>query len=56
MFKLTIKTGNEAYQGGSLTYELARNLQDIAGKLQAGNTYGSVMDTNGNKVGSWEVK
>lgn len=55
MFTLAIKTGNAAYDDGNCEYELIRNLKEIIKKLEYGYDSGSVMDINGNKVGSWEL-
>ena len=35
--------------------ELARMLREIAEKIEKGRVYGSVMDINGNIVGSWDI-
>ena len=35
--------------------ESRRILQEIVGKLFYGYDHGSIMDINGNKIGSWEI-
>lgn len=55
MFKLTIKTDNEAFSEDP-GYEIARILKKIAQKLEDGDTNGPVMDVNGNKVGQWVLE
>ena len=58
-FRLTIRTGNDAMQ---TWYDLANALRRIAEQLQdlGDETVSSdssvVMDSNGNRVGQWEVK
>lgn len=34
--------------------ETARTLRELADKIEAGRTFGKVMDINGNTIGSWE--
>ena len=60
MFKCEIKTGNVAFcdpDGNESEYwecvELNRILADICLKIDEGETSGSCMDINGNKVGKW---
>lgn len=60
MLKIEIKTGGSAYRDendnlDSNAYELRRNLKEISEKLEYGYTSGSVMDINGNKVGTWSL-
>lgn len=62
MLKIEIKTGGAAFRdtnGGEdaawKASECRRLLDIISGKLDAGKTYGSIMDINGNKVGEWKV-
>lgn len=54
MFKLTIRTENEAFDGFPGD-ELARILRDVAEKLQDGRNRAVCVDVNGNTVGSWEL-
>jgi hypothetical protein len=35
--------------------ETARILKKIASYVESGTNYGSIMDVNGNKIGSWEL-
>lgn len=61
MFKCEIKTGGSAFcdpcTGEESEYwesvELNRILADICLKIEEGETSGSCMDINGNKVGKW---
>lgn len=55
MFTLTIETDNAAF-GDEPSYELSRILLEVAEKVGAGHTRGTVRDENGNRVGSFEVK
>lgn len=50
-FRLTINCGNEAFDDTNV--ELVRLIREVANKVEKGDTYGKVMDTNGNTVGSW---
>jgi hypothetical protein len=58
MFKMEIKTGGAAFrdEDGNLDetgYEVRRQLKSISEKIKDGYTGGVLIDTNGNKVGSW---
>lgn len=63
MLKIEIKTGGAAftnddeefdvYYGG---HEVQRILTEVALKVQNGQTEGSCMDINGNKVGNWSLE
>lgn len=60
MLKIEIKTGGAAYSDGdTLTDEgrrnLSANLKVIANMILNGENDGTIIDVNGNKVGSWEV-
>lgn len=35
--------------------ELYRIMAEVAAQLQMGRIFGSCFDTNGNKVGKWEI-
>lgn len=52
-FTLTIKLGNDAMQ---TRRDIADALRAVVDKLESGALDGKIFDTNGNKVGSWEVK
>lgn len=59
MVKIEFTTGNAAFRdedGNLIEYEVARILKNIAASIEEGYTYGPIMDYNGNKVGSWEIK
>ena len=52
-FNVKIKCDNEAFQGGP--DEIVRMLRGIANRISAdGELTGSVLDYNGNSVGSFE--
>jgi hypothetical protein len=52
--KIEIKTLGSAFQEDSFEYELARILRELAYKIEYGLKPSSIMDHNGNKVGSVE--
>ena len=56
MFKMSFKTGNDAFMGGNLYDESARILHKIANDIEQGNDTGNCRDINGNKVGEWSLK
>lgn len=64
MLKIEIKTGGAAYRDeyseedrlDPYNTELIRNLKDIIYKLERGHDVGSIMDINGNKVGTWKLE
>ena len=35
--------------------EVARILKKITAQIEDGEDYGSIMDINGNKIGSWKI-
>jgi len=51
MFKLTIKTGNAAFDGRE-AYEVARILRDIANRIDYAELKPLVRDSNGQTVGA----
>ena len=52
MFKIEFDTGNAAFEEYD-TYEIRRILAYIGEQLEF-KTEGSVIDINGNKIGSWK--
>ena len=52
MFELKFDTGNAAFEEYD-TYEIRRILAYISEQLEF-KTEGSVIDINGNKIGSWK--
>ena len=52
-FSVKINSGNDALVGDEKTFELARILTDIAGRILAGRHADAIMDINGNNVGQW---
>ena len=61
MFKCEIKTGGAAFCDPSTgeeseyweSVELKRILENVCLRIEEGETSGSCMDINGNKVGKW---
>lgn len=52
MFEIKFDTGNAAFDEYD-TYEIRRILKEVANSLEWKNS-GSVIDINGNKIGSWK--
>lgn len=52
-FNLKIKTTNDAFSDKS--YEVARILRDVAKRVDSGHESGAIMDSYGNRCGSWEM-
>lgn len=50
--KLNIETDNSAFEDPN---ELPKILRSIARDIEEGRTFGIIRDTNGNRVGSWEL-
>lgn len=55
MFEVKIQTGNAAfgedrYEKGA---EIARILREVADAVESGSSYGTCIDYNGNRVGTW---
>lgn len=63
MFKMEIKTGGAAFRdpftGEESDFdeerEVAKLLEHVKHEVHNGNRYGSIMDVNGNKVGTWKL-
>lgn len=51
---ITIETDNAAF-ADDLFGELARALKIVAGKIQSGQDAGSIWDSNGNRVGEFDI-
>jgi hypothetical protein len=47
--------GNEALTGIDNRCEYARLMIDIANKIMSGYSDGPIIDSNGNKVGEWDI-
>jgi len=54
MFKLTIDTGNAAFNEGMAGQELARILRTAAEALENGARTAPLRDVNGNRVGRFD--
>ena len=52
--KIQFSTGNAAFDEYG-DAEIRRILEEIANKVECGYDHGSIMDINGNKIGSWEL-
>ena len=55
MFKLTIETGNAAFDGEDRAAEVARLLRTAADALERGTTGAPLHDYNGNFVGRFDL-
>lgn len=54
-FTLVFKMDNAAF-GVDWDTESARILEKIAARIRSGDSYGNIMDINGNRVGKWEAR
>lgn len=54
-FNVSLDSSNAAFQDGVIT-EIARILDGIVDKMWNGQEGGPVRDSNGNKVGEWNVE
>lgn len=52
--KIQFNTGNAAFEMYG-DQEVRRILEEIASKVEHGYDHGSIMDINGNKIGTWEL-
>lgn len=52
--RLTIETDNAAF-GDEPGVEVAGILRDVANRAENGQTSGTLLDSNGNTVGSWSL-
>lgn len=53
MFKLTIKTGNSAFQDVGVLPHIAELLEKVARDVEGGKVAGVIFDGNGNSVGEF---
>lgn len=53
-FNLNIDTGNQAMTDDP-HFEMVRVLEDIQRTLIDGYDQGMVLDTNGNRIGTWKI-
>lgn len=53
-FQMTVEMDNAAFEDGGHE-ELARILRKVADQVEYGNDSRACMDSNGNKVGSFEI-
>lgn len=51
-FRVLLSTDNAAFEDGR-DFETARILRDVAGRLENGESGGTVRDINGNRVGDY---
>lgn len=54
MFNVKFNTGNAAFDYGEDRSEIIRILNNIQESIEYGRSEGSVIDINGNKIGSWK--
>jgi hypothetical protein len=54
MIKITIDTGNAAFQENGMRNELEKIFNRILGKVERSDIFG-IMDSNGNIVGHYEI-
>jgi hypothetical protein len=60
-FTCQFTTDNDAFyddDGNIADYStlVANQIDEVSAKVRAGRTGGAVMDTNGNKIGSWKLR
>ena len=55
-FTVKIACDNAAFREEAPEYEIARILERIKNKLEAGITSGTAMDTNGNRVAEFKLR
>jgi hypothetical protein len=55
MLRITIETGNDAFQGNqsSLDHELSNLLEGVKNAISFGHEKGKIVDSNGNSCGNW---
>lgn len=56
MFKLTIDTGNAAFEEHGAAGEIVRILSGVIRRVANGDDFGILYDVNGNKVGSFSLE
>lgn len=56
MFRLEIKTDNASFDAFNLEFEVAGILRAAAHAFYNGTYHGALLDSNGNKVGSFEYE
>lgn len=52
---IRINMDNAAFDGDNRNEELARILRDLAKHIEGGNTERTVMDSNGNRLGTFKI-
>lgn len=55
MFKLQFSTENAAFDGDLKWMEIDAILRAVADRAGDGQTYGLIRDSNGNRIGQWEL-
>lgn len=57
-YKLTVKfdTDNASFQDDNYEHEVNRLLGVVTTQIKRNSTQGILRDSNGNKIGSWDVK
>jgi len=54
MLKIEFETDNAAFAEGGVL-EVARVLRSVADRVEGGEIEGPLTDSNGNRIGSWEL-
>jgi len=52
-FELKFDMGNSAFEEDNAEVEILTILKNISKKVENGQTYGPIKDTNGNTIGHW---
>lgn len=53
--KIEFSTSNIAFEEYGYLEHIQKILNDISDKIWDGQTYGPIMDVNGNKIGQWSL-
>lgn len=54
-FKLEFEIGNDTFFGGDRGEEASCVLQEVAESVARGNESGTIHDSNGNRIGQYEM-
>ena len=55
-FKVRIRLGNEAMQTAEDLADALRRLAEKVERADVSGDHGVIMDTNGNRVGTWDIE
>lgn len=56
MFTVKFDTGNAAFDGDDDRSEIVRILKEIQDEIEFYRNEGSIIDINGNKIGTWKYR